>query len=1146
MSVELRPIGLKIESNESFLSLDDNLGVVILANSSGFGYVPLSNSKERGYYCSDKPIKDAKFSPNGLYAATQFNDTDIEILNIHDGKRIIQNTRYKSTRGTVILSFYFISTKVDTLLIITNTSLELYQITSNQTEIQCKLVKDTKTKIHSFVFSPKTSTILTYGGTGNTIQPYRFTQSYIEKLARFTVDSSVPLDLSNLYMTILYGRNYCIFSDQNQMSFYELNNETVYRVQMIKFLMTGTNQIHIVDNIVIVHYNEHKVSMVYDLRMLKSPSNFPISAIPMTLFNSSSSSVTDLVNFHQQQQQSGQLTPRQNSQQQQQQHQLYLSSWRYVFPNYIFDSLSGHWYEVTLNFEKVSNFFQVDTDKIIPFLQLRSSPNAKIALLQHIKTIIEYKSEPLEVLGKIFDSLNHDLFTMTSRNNTQLIQQHLNMAAKKQSPAKPSSADDEDLIGDLNTRQQGLSTSTSNSNSNSPTLPPVVSSGSLNSSTSSATRFVPPPSNTQRTMTNGVSLSSSRGASTASSLKQSGSGLDLSSLDISSSQSTGGINGITHQVVSMRTRGPANILVNSDDLFEHVFNPIYDNLTQQIQTIKSSTTMSQADKESNLQRIEVDSRFLIAILTEYIRSLNYQYCGKSDKLFSLLLSLFIDNQMFSQLHRFLQYNVIEDSENIAYKLLSISETYPPALQLSLDMFKRLKMPNVIISTLLEKKQVLLALRFMRSTKTKYNVDEFLKHASLQGDDTLFFTVNKYRYKFKSKLFVQPKYYTFYFEFNFDNKPSNLFRFSHFNRNKKLLKISNNFSTTIETVSFEVPFISVEDSVLEISNTNISSKLNLFNSNISLSNNVNSESFILTLNQSRLNILDNNIIINNGQIDLYSSKINFNGKMNSVNNSSFLSINGDLAFRNTKIVFHDISYIEGNGSLTCGNNIEAKDYLYFGSFGETSKLLVDCDISSTKGLIFNIFVDSKTNFTQFSTKNVKFFSTSEVNLFINNNFSENITLFYFDDQSQFNLSKITIIEYNNIKYESGFSKSSTKLSLYFVEKTNSSTTGSDTSTTSVGTTGASSTTGMENITATNTPIIIYDLETKRPARPYLAMGIIFGSIGLILVMLGVGIYFIKYKGIFAYSDHAEAVNRTTSTDSFATLNSQGYKIKQFDI
>jgi hypothetical protein len=61
---------------------------------------------------------------------------------------------------------------------------------------------------------------------------------------------------------------------------------------------------------------------------------------------------------------------------------------------------------------------------------------------------------------------------------------------------------------------------------------------------------------------------------------------------------------------------------------------------------------------------------------------------------------------FYQLHQLLQYHVVSDSVPVACQLLSLENTYPPAYQLALDMFKRLHTHEQIVEVLLTKKQVI--------------------------------------------------------------------------------------------------------------------------------------------------------------------------------------------------------------------------------------------------------------------------------------------------------------------------------------------------------------------------------------------------------------------------------------------------------
>ena len=59
------------------------------------------------------------------------------------------------------------------------------------------------------------------------------------------------------------------------------------------------------------------------------------------------------------------------------------------------------------------------------------------------------------------------------------------------------------------------------------------------------------------------------------------------------------------------------------------------------------------------------------------------------KIEDVLVSHLVRTQQFYQLHQLLQFYVITDRQLMACKLLSLHEQYPAAIQLALDMFKRL-------------------------------------------------------------------------------------------------------------------------------------------------------------------------------------------------------------------------------------------------------------------------------------------------------------------------------------------------------------------------------------------------------------------------------------------------------------------------
>ena len=145
-------------------------------------------------------------------------------------------------------------------------------------------------------------------------------------------------------------------------------------------------------------------------------------------------------------------------------------------------------------------------------------------------------------------------------------------------------------------------------------------------------------------------------------------------------------------------------------------------------------------------RRDMPYKYLVAVLVEYIRSLNKLQITVEHFLFEMVMNVLIENKCFYQLHQFLQYHVISDSKPLACLLLSRELVYPPATQLAMDMFKRLSTADSeIIDILLSRGQILSAVRYVKAMDKVDSVSarQFLEAAANEDDKMLFYTVYKF-------------------------------------------------------------------------------------------------------------------------------------------------------------------------------------------------------------------------------------------------------------------------------------------------------------------------------------------------------------------------------------------------------------------
>ncbi|XP_018422251.1 PREDICTED: uncharacterized protein C18orf8 homolog isoform X3 [Nanorana parkeri] len=167
--------------------------------------------------------------------------------------------------------------------------------------------------------------------------------------------------------------------------------------------------------------------------------------------------------------------------------------------------------------------------------------------------------------------------------------------------------------------------------------------------------------------------------------------------------------------------------------------------------VRGQAVIDQSDMYTHVLSVftdlkEAPHKFIIAVLMEYIRSLNQFQIPVQHYLYELVIKTLVHHNLFYMLHQFLQYHVLSDSKPLACLLLSLESVYPPAHQLSLDMLKRLSTANdEIVEVLLSKHQVLAALRFVRSIGGHDSVSsrKFLDAAKQTSNDMLFYTVFRF-------------------------------------------------------------------------------------------------------------------------------------------------------------------------------------------------------------------------------------------------------------------------------------------------------------------------------------------------------------------------------------------------------------------
>lgn len=669
-------------------------------------------------------ILGAKVAPDNKYIAIQRSPTEIHFFSLDVSHNVSWTQPCKRASTARILDFFW--TVPDNLLMVTTTGVELYQLPLPDApkplfgQLKPKLLKEFKAPISWAIYSPMLRMLVaSVGGRGgSTLQVFYFKKDTPIKLQRFDIDLVNEQDLllpGDLFLAKLYGRIYAIHIHRARraMVLYQITLDAVTRKNVYPLHTTGRMYPHVVDNLILLHDRDSKICMLYDIKD-RGSIQFPIvGGLPLRPLKEDKS------------------VP------------LYSDTWRFVSPNYVLDTKNGFMWEVDVDLAKVSVSFS-KRDRLVEFLIRRV--DGRPVLLPLIKTMIE-EQDPLASIARTFDLINatarHAIVPSGSKRSIDGLTGAARMPSASplsngSSPARmvvtPARAVSDSQLARASPGP-GVSPfatptaspyATNAAGLRSPRTPasPYTTSVAIDSPGQASTTWSSVPAEPVPALSSSPTsmLIHSNGPSPAASPSS-------SFVSLPAVFNGGGIGGsLSKRRAEMgpplRTK-EGHAVIDQADMYAHVFLPLDDDKT---------TT---------------NSKYFIAVVTEYIRSLGYYHMPIEDYIFKLLISVLVQDKRYYQLHQFLQYHIIDDSVHVACQLLSLEKQYPPAYQLALDMLKRLlSRSNVvadqIVEVLLTSGQFLPALRFIDSHKdVRYSVRRILEAAFSSGDDTLFYSVYRF-------------------------------------------------------------------------------------------------------------------------------------------------------------------------------------------------------------------------------------------------------------------------------------------------------------------------------------------------------------------------------------------------------------------
>jgi hypothetical protein len=147
-------------------------------------------------------------------------------------------------------------------------------------------------------------------------------------------------------------------------------------------------------------------------------------------------------------------------------------------------------------------------------------------------------------------------------------------------------------------------------------------------------------------------------------------------------------------------------VINQVEFYHSVLMPLQDRHAAAGGTADAAAAAADAAQDQD-QQGGLSTSYLVAVLLEYIRSLHEHNIRVHRCFYTAVISALTQCSppRYYQLHQLLQYHVLDDSVEVAMKVLALKTDYPPAAQQGIDMLHRLALHNDVVDVLLDDKQV---------------------------------------------------------------------------------------------------------------------------------------------------------------------------------------------------------------------------------------------------------------------------------------------------------------------------------------------------------------------------------------------------------------------------------------------------------
>ncbi|XP_059140250.1 regulator of MON1-CCZ1 complex-like isoform X2 [Physella acuta] len=407
------PIRFEPVSKANNVFFDDANKQVFAVRSRGAMGVVMKGPEEKAsasFRMEDRgDMLSIKFSPDKKILAAQRSLKTVEFINFLEDFTTDQTEYSQACKGKTTEIRGFVWSSSNEIIFVTSVGLEQYQVIPEKRLL--KSLKNISLQVNWYVWLNSSSLLLVSSGTlGNTLHPFQFkSPGVITRLPKFDVDLSIiprPPKLSllerDVIIATIYENVYVVIlrhpqaqSTGAELVLYQLQKEGPARkTDILKLDMSGRFAINVVDNLIMVHHQASKTSVIFDIKLEGKSDGFvnyhypvlsPLGIKPFKLLLPS-------VNM-----QAGTDKTEYNC-------ELYSANWIVFQPDIVIDAKLGCLWTLQINLQPLVTMIP-DKDKLIQFL-LNRSDSKSVILNVCAQMLVPGKQASLQAIAKVYDLLN--------------------------------------------------------------------------------------------------------------------------------------------------------------------------------------------------------------------------------------------------------------------------------------------------------------------------------------------------------------------------------------------------------------------------------------------------------------------------------------------------------------------------------------------------------------------------------------------------------------------------------------------------------------------------------------------------------------------------------------------------------------------